>query len=201
MQTAGILGWKRSKYQRPILHSSKTPETSRKSFLELIKILSEEITRGGPHPGHEGGGAPYPLGAPLPRGPPGRPPVPIFYYMKSFTLENIISKLSGRNTAATRRNRSRAPVELFCRGNIPLGGGNRHHHHHHRSYHQEGGNLHQHHHQHHFLSNSSSSLVSDLCLKTSDWYLWVSSSVDYSLQLMLVGLFDGRLYFQILNDN
>ena len=25
------------------------------------------------------------------------------------------------------------------------------------------------------------SLVSDLCLKTSDWYLWVASSVDYSL--------------------
>ena len=35
---------------------------------------------------------------------PGRPPVPIFCYMKSFTLEKMISKLSGRNTAATRRN-------------------------------------------------------------------------------------------------
>ena len=42
-------------------------------------------------------------------------------------------------------------------------------------------NLHQHQHQHHLLSNPSSSLVSDLCLKTSDWYLWVASSVDYSL--------------------
>ena len=30
----------------------------------------------------------------------------IFCYMKSFTLEKIISKLSGRNTAATRRNLS-----------------------------------------------------------------------------------------------
>ena len=50
------------------------------------------------------GGAPYPLGTPLPRGPPGRPPVPIFCYMKSFTLEKIISKLSGRNTTAMRRN-------------------------------------------------------------------------------------------------
>ena len=35
--------------------------------------------------------------------------------------------------------------------------------------------------QHQLLSNPSSSLVSDLCLKTSDWYLWVASSVDYSL--------------------
>ena len=44
-----------------------------------------------------------------------------------------------------------------------------------------GVNLHQHLHQRHLLSNLSSSLVSDLCLKTSDWYLWVASSVDYSL--------------------
>ena len=39
------------------------------------------------------GSVPYPLGAPLPCGPPGRPPVPIFGYMKSFALEKIISKL------------------------------------------------------------------------------------------------------------
>ena len=79
------------------------------------------------------------------------------------------------------RNQSRAPAELFCRGNIPPGGGNRHHRHHHRSSHWEGVNLHQHLHQHHLLSNPSSSLVSNLCPKTSDWYLWVASSVDYSL--------------------
>ena len=41
---------------------------------------------------------------PLSPGPPGGPPVPIFCYMKAFTLENIISKLTGRNSAATRRN-------------------------------------------------------------------------------------------------
>ena len=28
------------------------------------KIVSEKNTIGGPHPGHEGGGVPYPLGAP-----------------------------------------------------------------------------------------------------------------------------------------
>ena len=51
------------------------------------------------------GGAPYPPGrAPLPRGPPGGPPVPIFCYMNSFVWEKIISKLSGRDPAATRRN-------------------------------------------------------------------------------------------------
>ena len=53
------------------------------------------------------GGTPWPRGweaRPLPRGPPGGPPVPIFCYMKSFVREKIISKLSGRDSAATRRN-------------------------------------------------------------------------------------------------
>ena len=51
------------------------------------------------------GGAPYPPGrAPLPRGPPGGPPVAIFCYMKSFVRRKIRSKLSGRDSAATRRN-------------------------------------------------------------------------------------------------
>ena len=50
------------------------------------------------------GARPTLQGTPLPRGPPGRPPVPIFCYMKYFTLEKIISKLTGGNSAATRRN-------------------------------------------------------------------------------------------------
>ena len=33
--------------------------------------------------------------------------------------------------------------------------------------------------RHHLLSNPSSSLVFNLCTETSDWYLWVTSSVDY----------------------
>ena len=79
------------------------------------------------------------------------------------------------------RNQFRAPAELFCRGNFPPGGGNHHHRHHQQSSHREGVNLHQHLHQHHLLSNPSSSLVSNLCIQTSEWYLWVASSVDYSL--------------------
>ena len=51
--------------------------------------------------------------APLSPGPPGGPPMPIFCYMKAFTLEKIKSKLTGRNSAATRRNQSRAPAELY----------------------------------------------------------------------------------------
>ena len=67
--------------------------------------MSRISSKGGPHPGHEGGGAPYPPGhAPLPRGLPGGPPMPIFCYMRSFVRQKIISKLTGRNSAATRRN-------------------------------------------------------------------------------------------------
>src|SRR4051812_17965215 len=43
-------------------------------FLENIKILAKESRPGGPHPLHEGGGAPAPWARPLPRGPPGDPP-------------------------------------------------------------------------------------------------------------------------------
>ena len=47
-------------------------------------------------------GAPW--ARPLPRGPPGGPPMAIFCYMVSFNEEKIISHLLGRNSAATRRN-------------------------------------------------------------------------------------------------
>ena len=99
MLAAGILGWKRSKYWRPILHNSKSPETSRKSFLEFIKNTGRRK--------YQRGATPWPRGweaRTLSLGPPGRPPVPIFCYMKSFVREKIIRKLSGRNSAATRRN-------------------------------------------------------------------------------------------------
>ena len=105
MPAAGILGWKWSKYQGPILHSSKSPETPRKSFLELIKNNGEGISVRGPTPWPRGWGRALPPGrTPMPRGPPGRPPVSIFCYMKSFVREKIISNLAGRNSAATRRN-------------------------------------------------------------------------------------------------
>ena len=67
--------------------------------------MSARSSPGGPHPAHEGGGAPYPpRHAPLPRGPPGGPPVAIFCYMESFDGRKIISHLLGRNSAAMRRN-------------------------------------------------------------------------------------------------
>ena len=69
-----------------------------------------------------------------------------------------------RHEAEPWRNKSRAPVELFCRGNFPPGGGNHRHRHHQRSSHRERAisiNI--------FIStissqNPSSSLVSNSCL-------------------------------------
>ena len=86
-----------------------------------------------------------------------------------------------RHEAEPWRNQSRAPAELFCRGQFPPGGGNHHHHHHQRSSHRERAisiNI--------FIStissqNPSSSLVFNSCLQVWDWYLWVASSVDYFL--------------------
>ena len=66
--------------------------------------MSERNRLGGPHPVQETGGAP-PIGcALLSPGPPGGPPASIFCYIITFTLEKIVGKLTGRNSAATRRN-------------------------------------------------------------------------------------------------
>ena len=59
--------------------------------------------RGSPHPVQETGGR-SPYRAPLSPGPLGGPPVSIFCYIITFTLEKIVGKLMGRNSAATRRN-------------------------------------------------------------------------------------------------
>ena len=185
MPAAGILGWKRSKYWEPILQSSKNPETPRKSFLELIRIIGQRKYQRGPTPWPWGwGGARPTTRATCLVGPLLALRCPSSLYEVSYPGKNhkqaYGTKLR-RNEVEPWRNQSRAPAELFCRGNFPPGGGNHHQRHHQRSSHREGVNLHQHLHQHHLLSNPSSSLVSNLCTKTLDWYLWVASIVEYSL--------------------
>ena len=49
---------------------------------------------------------------PLPRGPPGGSPTPIFSYMKSFDEKKIGENLLGRDSAATRRNLGGSNLEL-----------------------------------------------------------------------------------------
>ena len=143
MPAAGILGWKRSKYYRPILHSSKSPETSWKTFSEYIKNTARKKFTRGATPCPRGWGArPTPWARPLPHGPPGGPPMTIFCYMKSFNDEKNDKPSSQtelrRHEAEPWRNQSRALAELFCRGNFPPGGGNHCHRHHERSSHGRG---------------------------------------------------------------
>ena len=56
-------GWKRSKYWKPILHSSKNPETPRKSVLELIRIIEWRKHQRGPTPWPGGWGRAHPYWA------------------------------------------------------------------------------------------------------------------------------------------
>ena len=173
MKRENVGSWNSGLEKEQILETYSTQFRKSWNFTESHlginkKYWAKKAPEGGHPPSTRVGAAPYPLGTPPVSWAPWRPPVPIFCYMKSFILEKIISKLSGRNTAATSRNQSRAPAELFCRGNFPQGGVNHHHRHHQRSSHWEGVNLHQHIHQHHLLSNPRSSLVFNLCPKTSD---------------------------------
>ena len=87
-------GWKRSKYWKPM----------EVSFGINKNYWAKETPEGAHTLARRVGGAPTPTGRPLSPGPPGGPPVSIFRYMKAFTLEKIVGRLMGRNSAATRRN-------------------------------------------------------------------------------------------------
>ena len=97
-------GRKRSKHWKPILHCSKNPETPRNLFLELIRIIERRKYQRGPTPLLGGWGVRPLLGAPLSPGPPGGPLASIFCYSITLSLEKLVGKLTGRNSAATRRN-------------------------------------------------------------------------------------------------
>ena len=114
MPAAGILGWKRSKYYRPILHNSKSPETSRRSVLEYIKNIGRRKHQRGPTSQLGGWERAHPYWAhPLSPGPPGSPPVPTFCYIKAFALKKIREKLLGRSAAISRQNLGRTNLELW----------------------------------------------------------------------------------------
>ena len=117
---------------------SEWPETPRNILEKIIKNPRQRWRPGGPHPSHEGG---PPQGVPLPSGPPGGSPMTIFSYMKSFVEKQNRKQPFGtklrRHEVEPWRNQSRAPAELFCRGNFPPGGGNHRHRHHQRSSHRE----------------------------------------------------------------
>ena len=151
------------------MHSSKSPETSRKSFSEYIINNERKKFQRGPHPAHEGGGRALP---PWVHSPTSWVPWwPFDAHLRLYGVfrlgknhKQAFGTRLRRHEAEPWWNQSRSLAELFCRGNFPPGGGNHCHRHHQRPSHREGVNLHQHLHQHHLLSNPSSSLISNSCL-------------------------------------
>ena len=102
-------------------------------FSKYIKNTESKNFTRGPHPAHEGGGAPYP---------PGRAPYLVGPLVALRWHSSAICPLSmgknhkpssrmklRRHEAEPWRNQSRALAELFCRGNFPPGGGNHRHRH------------------------------------------------------------------------
>ena len=116
------------------------------SFWIYKKILGEESTGGEPPTIHEGGGAPYPLGAPPTSWAPWQASgahlllYEVFYPGKNH--KQAFGKKLRRHEAEPLAEPIRAPTELFCRGNFPPGGGNHRHRHHQRSSHRGRVNLH-----------------------------------------------------------
>ena len=108
------------------------------------------------------------------------PLVPLFWYISHFDLEKIRGGLSGRSATVSRRNLGRSTFALrrSWPGELPSRRGKSSSSSSPTSLPSLGGHLHQHLQQHHLFSNPNLSLVFNLCTETSDWYLWVTSSVD-----------------------
>ena len=136
MPAAGILDWKRSKYERPILHNSKSSKNLWRIILEYIKNIGRRRCQRGPTRQPQSWGArPTPLGAPLWLvGPLAGLRCPSSTIWRVLTWKKNHKGAFGtkrhRLEAELGQNQSRAPAELFCRGNFPPGGGNRSHRHH-----------------------------------------------------------------------
>ena len=84
------------------------------SFWKILKILEEKSTSGGPHPVHEGGGAPVPLGA---------PPTSWAPWRSTDLNSNSIYSLSGRKKSERRIHRvlqygAAAPLKPLRRADL-----------------------------------------------------------------------------------
>ena len=100
MPVAGILAGKGANIGNLFSTAPKVLKLHGRSFQNIYKIVSRRDSPGGHTLPMRVGVRP----TPLPHGPPGLPPMALFCYMESFDEEKIISQLSGRGSAATRRN-------------------------------------------------------------------------------------------------
>ena len=105
MPAAGILAVKGANIGNLFCTAQKSWNSTKHVFGINKNYWLKEIHQGAHTLPRMVGGTPTPTRrAPMSPGPPAGPPVPIFCYMKAFTIKKIIRKLTGRNSAATRRN-------------------------------------------------------------------------------------------------
>ena len=97
--------------------------------------MEEESTSGGPPPVDEGGGAPLASWAPWQAS--GAHLLLYEGFRPGQNQKEAFGTKRRHLETEPWRNQSRAPAELFCRGNFFPGGGNHHHRHHQRSSHRE----------------------------------------------------------------
>ena len=166
--------WDSGLEKEQILETYSTQLQKSWNFTEVIfriykKYWAQEVPEGGHTLATRVGSRPTPLGAPTSWAPSG-PPMPILCYMESFDEEKMISKILGRDSATTRHNLGGTNLGLWAvlPRKLPSGRGKSSPTSSPTILSTEGVNLHQHLHQHHLISNPSSSLVSNLCIQTSD---------------------------------
>ena len=106
-------GWKREQILETYSAQLQNTCNSKKVIFGFNKNYWANKIPKGAHTLARRVGVPPPYsGRPLFPGPPGGPPVPIFCYLRSFTLKKIISTLTRRNSIATRRNLGRTNLGL-----------------------------------------------------------------------------------------
>ena len=120
------------------MHSSKSPETSRKQFWDLLTNTERRQYQWGATHHPRGWGA-RPPASWAPWRASGAHLLLYEVFRPRKNHKQAFGKKLRRHEAEPWRNQSRAPAELFCRGNFPPGGGN-HRHHYQRSSHWEGVN-------------------------------------------------------------
>ena len=136
MPAAGILGYKKEEILKTYsAQLQKSWNSTKIIFGNNKKYWTEEIRQGGHHLPTRVGGAPYPPG----RGCwlSGCHLLIYEVFRQGKNHKQPFGTRLRRHEAEPWRNQSRAPAELFCRGNFPPGGGNHRHRHHQRSSHRE----------------------------------------------------------------
>ena len=176
--------WTWKSYVRlPILHNSKWAETSRRILMEYLKNIGANNYQRGPtrwaQPTWARQGAQTRPGGLCSAWPTSGAHLLVY---KSFWPKKNKERTFGmerrRLEVGLGKEHFCPLAERFRRGNFPPGGGNHRHHHHQPLSHLGRTDLYQHLHEYHLISKPQFISCIQSLSQTSDWYLWVTSSVD-----------------------